>query len=110
MVGTMWVWADAAVPEAATSVTAPAATARARRVAFIGRDSRKLGSIAATARPPMLDPESRRRDSNPRPTTYEAVALPLSYSGGAVRIPESLRAAGEAGAATTCPAHAGSLP
>ena len=31
--------------------------------------------------------ESRRGDSNPRPTTYEAVALPLSYSGGTARIP-----------------------
>jgi hypothetical protein len=26
---------------------------------------------------------SRRRESNPRPITYEAIALPLSYSGAA---------------------------
>ena len=31
--------------------------------------------------------ESRRGDSNPRPTTYEAVALPLSYSGGRDGLP-----------------------
>src|SRR5262245_50178242 len=44
----MCVWAEAAVPEPATSAAAPAATARARRVAFIGRDSRKPTSVAAT--------------------------------------------------------------
>src|SRR6185369_8597995 len=93
-VGTMWLCADAAVPEVATSATAPAATARARRVAFIGRDSRKLTSVAATADVRTGSGESRRGDSNPRPTTYEAVALPLSYSGGAVRIPDALGPAG----------------
>src|SRR6187397_1191345 len=29
---------------------------------------------------------SRSGDSNPGPTTYEAVALPLSYSGGGCRV------------------------
>src|SRR5436305_11331712 len=86
----MWVCAKAAVPEPATIVTAPAATASARRVAFIGRDSRKLGSIAATDDLRSASAESRRGDSNPRPTTYEAVALPLSYSGGAARITDHL--------------------
>src|SRR3954469_17256087 len=78
----MWLWADAAVPELATSATAPAAVARARRVAFIGRDSRKPSWMAATADVRTGSGKSRRGDSNPRPTTYEAVALPLSYSGG----------------------------
>src|SRR4051812_50070807 len=45
----MWVCAKAPVAEPATSSTAPAATARARRIAFIGRDSRKPDSMAATA-------------------------------------------------------------
>src|SRR3954470_14703134 len=87
----MWLWADAAVPELATSATAPAAVARARRVAFIGRDSRKPSWMAATADARTGSAKkSRRGDSNPRPTTYEAVALPLSYSG--TRAPSLLNA------------------
>ena len=53
----MWLWANAEVPEPPTRITAPAATARARRVAFIWRDSRKLGSVAATTPLTTMGPE-----------------------------------------------------
>ena len=56
------------------------------------------GGILATRRPARQPTEaarseSRRGDSNPRPTTYEAVALPLSYSGGCERVyPDGVQA------------------
>src|SRR3954454_22375277 len=99
----MWLGPHAAVPELATSATAPAAVARARRVAFIGRDSRKPSWMAATADVRTGSGKSRRGDSTPRPTTYEAVALPLSYSGGAVRIPAPKRLSWPCGMMRRCP-------
>src|SRR4029077_7126162 len=80
MVGSIEVCAIAAPPVTRTAMTAPASTPTILRAVTIGRDSRNPDP---TRQPSVQVPkESRRGDSNPRPTTYEAVALPLSYSGG----------------------------
>ena len=60
---------------------APRARRRSSAAVSIGRDSRNPDR-PGNRRVQASDQESRRGDSNPRPTTYEAVALPLSYSGG----------------------------
>ena len=52
---------------------------RGRRGFGGGSSSRRILATAAAHREAL---QSRRWDLNPRPTTYEAVALPLSYSGG----------------------------
>src|SRR5512144_888063 len=84
----MLVCANAEPVDASTATVATAETMRTRRRLFTGADSRKTRQ-GRQPWSPIGWQESRRGDSNPRPTTYEAVALPLSYSGGAVRIPDA---------------------
>src|SRR6266550_7125711 len=82
MVGSIDVCATTALPVMRTRMTAPAKRPKTFRAVTIVRDSRN----PEPARQPMALQKSRRGDSNPRPTTYEAVALPLSYSGGCRRV------------------------
>jgi hypothetical protein len=81
--GSTGVCAEATTMVDRTSATEPASTARSLRTGVIGR-------ILATPEPSGNRDDRGRRsrsgDSNPGPTTYEAVALPLSYSGGGGRV------------------------